>query len=45
MRLILLENQLDIKTGQDEKFDFVIKAAKSELKFDQISKWIKDHLK
>ncbi len=45
MRLILLENQLDITTEQDEKFDFVIKAAKSELTFDQISKWIKDHLR
>jgi len=45
MRLILLENQLDIKTGQDEKFDFVIKSAKSELTFHQISKWINDHLK
>ncbi len=45
MRLILLENQLNIITGQDEKFDFVIKAAKGELTFDQISEWIKDHLK
>ncbi len=45
MRLILLENRLDIITGQDDKFDFVIKAAKGELTFDQISKWIKDHLK
>jgi death on curing protein len=45
MRLILLENQLDIKTGQDEKFEFVIKSAKRELTFHQISKWINDHLK
>lgn len=45
MRLILLQNRLDIKTGQDEKFDFVIKAAKSELTFGQISDWIKRHLK
>jgi death-on-curing protein len=45
MRLILLENRLDIRTGQDEKFDFIIKAAKSELTFDQISKWIKAHLR
>ena len=45
MRLILLQNRLDIKTGQDEKFDFVIKAAKSELAFGQISDWIKRHLK
>ncbi len=45
MRLILLQNRLDIKTGQDEKFDFVIKAAKSELTFGQISVWIKRHLK
>jgi death-on-curing protein len=45
MRLILLQNRLDIKTGQDEKFDFVIKAAKSELTVGQISDWIKSHLK
>ena len=45
MRLILLENGLDIKVGQDKKYDFVIKAAKGELAFDQISKWIKAHLK
>lgn len=45
MRLILLENQLDIKTGQNEKFDFVLKAAKSKLTFDQINEWINEHLK
>jgi death-on-curing protein len=45
MRLMLLENLLDITTGQEEKFDFVISAANGELTFDQIGKWIKDHLK
>lgn len=45
MRLILLENKLDIKTGEEEKFEFVIKAAKGELKFEDIRLWIRSHLK
>src|SRR5882672_8708937 len=34
MRLILKDNKLDINVGQDEKYEFVIKAAKGELTFD-----------
>ncbi len=45
MRLILLENKLDIKTSEEEKFEFVIKAAKGELKFEDIRLWIRNHLK
>lgn len=45
MRIILLQNQLDIKAGQDEKFDFVMKVARGELNFDKITKWIQEHLK
>lgn len=44
MRLILKTNNVDLKAGQDDKFDFVMKAAKGELTFDQIRDWIKLHL-
>jgi death on curing protein len=40
MRLVLLQYELDIKANQDEKYDFVIKAAKSELDFESIKNWI-----
>jgi death-on-curing protein len=36
MRLILLEGKIDLKAEEDEKYDFVIKAAKGELSFDEI---------
>ncbi len=45
MRLILLMNKFDIEADQQEKFDFVINAAKSELTFGEIRTWIKNHLK
>ena len=45
MRLILKRNQLDIDIDQDVKYDFVIKAAKGELKFDKIKTWIRNNLK
>jgi death-on-curing protein len=40
MRLILKENKIDIQAGQDEKYEFVIKAAKGELNFENIKNWI-----
>jgi len=45
MRLVLKESKMDIDLGQDQKFDFVIKAAKGEFTFDQIRTWIKINLK
>jgi death-on-curing protein len=45
MRLILLENKHDIDAGQEEKFEFVIKAASGALSFDEIKAWIEAHLK
>lgn len=45
MRLVLKENKMDIDLGQDQKFEFVIKAAKGELTYDQIKTWIKINLK
>jgi len=40
MRLTLKVYHLDIAIGQDEKFEFVMSAARGELTFDQIRTWI-----
>jgi len=45
MRLILKSNNLDIRSGQNEKYDFVIKSASGQVSFDQIRAWIKGNLK
>ena len=44
MRLILLENNLDIHAEHDEKYEFVISAAKGEIKFDKIREWLTNHM-
>ena len=44
MRLILFEYGLDIKADENKKYDFVVAAAKGEIKFDQIKEWIEDNL-
>lgn len=43
-RLILRENNLDIKATQDEKYEFVISAARGEIRFDQIKEWLTSHI-
>ena len=45
MRLTLLENNLDFQADQNERYDFVLMAAKGEMKFDQIKKWLTNHVK
>lgn len=45
MRLILRENNLNVHADNNEKYDFVISAAKGEIKFDQIRKWMRNHLR
>jgi death on curing protein len=40
MRLILLQYNLDLRAAQDEKYDFVIKAASGEMDIDSIKDWI-----
>jgi death-on-curing protein len=42
MRFFLLQNKLDIKASQTEKYDFVIKIANGQIQFDQILVWIKE---
>lgn len=45
MRLPLLENNLDLQADLNERYDFVMEAAKGELKVDQIRKWLTNHVK
>lgn len=45
MRLILLENDLKIYADQNEKYEFVISAAKGEIKFDEIREWLTNHMR
>ncbi len=40
MRLILLQYDLDISASQQEKYDFVIEAAKGSIDFNEIKSWI-----
>ena len=40
MRLLLLENNLDIQATRDEKYDLVISASKGESRFNEIREWI-----
>ena len=45
MRLILRENKLDIYADQTEKYEFVLRAAKGEIKFDSIRDWLTSHIR
>jgi death on curing protein len=45
MRLILLQYDLDITASQEEKYDFVIKAAKGVIDFNGIKSWIDKRVK
>lgn len=45
MRLILMEEDIDIEATQDEKYAFVIKIASGKMNFDSIREWIQNHLK
>ncbi len=45
MRLILLENGLDIIASQESKYDLVISASTGKFRFDEIKNWIQSNLK
>ena len=40
MRFFLMQNRIDLKATQSEKYDFVINIANGQLNFDQIKTWI-----
>jgi len=44
MRIILLQDNLDIVASQIEKYNFVISASKGESRYDEIKQWLKDHI-
>ena len=43
MRLLLLQNNLDIAASQEEKYSFVINIASGQSKFDSIVNWLASH--
>ncbi|MBA3665446.1 MAG: type II toxin-antitoxin system death-on-curing family toxin [Bacteroidetes bacterium] len=45
MRLVLLENQMDISASQDEKYSFVLSSSKGEYRYNEILTWLKNHIK
>lgn len=44
MRLILLDNGLDVAATQDDKYKMVNSASKGEMRFDEIRNWIQERL-
>ena len=45
MRLLLIENNIDIYASESEKYSFVIAVASGEKKYDKILQWLIDHVK
>ena len=45
MRLTLLEYGLDIEASEERKYEFVIKIASGQLKFEEIKAWISENIK
>lgn len=45
LRLVLLNNNLDITATQAEKYDFVIRIANGTDKFEQIKSWLENNVK
>lgn len=43
-RLLLLENNLDIYSNLEEKYEFVISISKGEKKFENIKNWLNSHV-
>lgn len=44
MRLLLMEYGFDIDATENEKYNFVIAVAKGDYKFEDIVKWVTDHI-
>jgi len=44
MRIILLHGNLDIIASQEEKYNFVLSASKGESRYDEIRKWLSNHV-
>ena len=44
-RLFLLQNRMDIKASQQDKYEFVMSIASGKMKFEEIVSWIDKHSK
>lgn len=44
MRYFLMENNLDVKATQTEKYEFVIRIAKGQLSHEQIHSWLSERV-
>ena len=44
MRYFLLENNLDVKATQTEKYEFVIRIAQGQLSYEQIHSWLSERV-
>jgi death-on-curing protein len=42
-RLMLLNNDLDLKASEKEKYDFIIHIAENKIDYAHILKWLKKH--
>ena len=45
MRLLLLENNVDIEAPESDKYDLVVGVANGEYRFDEIKKWLLSKIK
>ncbi len=43
-RLLLMESNLEIHTDQEQKYKFVISISTGKLNFDEIEKWLEQHV-
>lgn len=43
-RLILLENGIEVKATENEKYDFIIQIAQNKIDYEQILSWIKNKI-
>ncbi len=44
MRLVLIEDDLEIMATQNQKYEFVISASKGEFRFEEIKNWLTQHV-
>ena len=43
LRHYLLQNNLDIKASEQEKYDFIISIASAQMRFEEILAWLQGH--
>ncbi len=43
LRMFLIENKMDFTANENDRYDFVIKVASGEFKFDEIITWLQNN--